>query len=144
MEEEAEKYFEKIDAMGGVVAGIEKGFFQREIARSAYRYQRDLENKTKYHVGVNEFVDEDEEIDIPILKIDREVEKKQCESLQKVLDKRDGDEVRRRLKRLEEGAQGGDNVVPLILEAVKSYATIGEISHSLKGVYGEYTEKPVF
>ena len=144
MEREAEKYFEKIEEMGGVVAGIEKGFFQREIARSAYHYQRDLERKAKYHVGVNEFVDGDEVLDIPILKIDREVEKRQCDSLQKVLDERDSEEVERRLEALEKGARAEENVMPLILDAVKSYATIGEISLCLKGVYGEYTERPVF
>jgi methylmalonyl-CoA mutase N-terminal domain/subunit len=144
MEDEAEKYFERIEEMGGVVAGIEKGFFQREIARSAYRYQRDLEEKKKFHVGINEFVDEDEEIDIPILKIDHEVEKRQSQSLQKILDKRDSDEVQRRLEALEEGAKVGDNVMPRILDAVKAYATIGEISDCLKSVYGEYREKPVF
>ncbi len=144
MEEEAEAYFRKIEEMGGVVAGIEKGFFQREIARSAYRYQRELEAKKKYHVGINEFVDDEEEIDIPILKIDHETERMQCESLQRVLDNRDNDVVKKRLEALEEGASAGDNVMPLILDAVKSYATIGEISGCLKGVYGEYTEKPVF
>ncbi len=144
MEEEAENYFRKIEDMGGVVAGIEKGFFQREIARAAYRYQRDLEEKTKYHVGVNEFVDEDEVIEIPILKIEREVEEKQCESLQNVLDGRDNPDVERKLRALEEGAKEGENLMPLIFDAVKSYATIGEITQQLKGVFGEYREKPVF
>jgi methylmalonyl-CoA mutase N-terminal domain/subunit len=144
MEEQAENYFSKIDEMGGVVAGIERGFFQREIARAAYRYQRDLEEKTKYHVGINEFVDDEEVIEIPILKIEREVEEKQCESLQKILETRDDTEVEKRLDALEEGAKGGNNVMPLIFDAVKSYATIGEIAQRLKGVYGEYTEKPVF
>jgi methylmalonyl-CoA mutase N-terminal domain/subunit len=144
LEEGAENYFRQIDEIGGVVAGIEQGFFQREIAKSAYRYQKELERKIKYHVGVNEYVDEGEKLEIPILKIDHEVERRQCRSLQKVLDERDNDEVKKALDRLEEGAQEGVNVMPLILDVVKSYATIGEISQCLKGVYGEYTETPVF
>jgi len=144
MEDEAEKYFGKIDAMGGVVAGIEKGFFQREIARSAYRYQHALEEKVRYHVGVNEFVDEEEELDIPTLKIDHEVEERQCEALRKVMAERNDSDVEDRLRTLTKGAERGDNVMPLILEAVRSYASIGEISQCLKDVYGEYREKPVF
>ncbi len=144
MEDEAEKYFRKIDSMGGVVAGIEKGFFQREIARSAYRYQHDLEEKVRYHVGVNEFVDEEEELDIPTLKIDHEVEERQCEALGKVMAERNDSEVENRLRTLANGAERGDNVMPLILEAVRSYASIGEMSQCLKDVYGEYREKPVF
>ena len=144
MEEEAENYFQKIDEMGGVVAGIEKGFFQREIARSAYRYQRALEDKMKFHVGVNEFIDDEEVLEIPVLKIDAEVERRQCDSLRKVIEKRDSGEVMRRLGALEEGAGDGANVMPLILDAVRAYATLGEITQCLKGVYGEYTERPVF
>ncbi len=144
MEEGAEGYFEKIGEMGGVVAGIERGFFQREIAGAAYRYQRELEKKVKFHVGVNEFIDEEEVLEIPILKIDEEVERKQCESLRKIRESRDGGEVHRRLDLLVEGANSGENIMPLILEAVKAYATIGEICECLKGVFGEYTERPVF
>src|SRR4029079_17329265 len=94
IEAEAEKYFELIDAQGGVIACIENGFFQREIADAAYRYQKELDNKEKIVVGVNDFVEEGEEIDIPILYISKEVEEKQVKRLKEMKASRNNDDVK--------------------------------------------------
>lgn len=144
MEEEAREYFRKIDELGGVVAAIEKGFQQREIAKAAYRYQREIEKKRKIVVGVNEFVDEDEEITIPILKIDPSIEKKQREAVQKVRDGRDNERVEKCLNELKDAAKGTENLMPYILEATRNYATLGEMVSVMTEVFGGYTEKPVF
>ncbi|MFQ6104806.1 MAG: methylmalonyl-CoA mutase [Candidatus Glassbacteria bacterium] len=144
MEEEAREYFRKIDELGGVVAAIEKGFQQREIAKAAYRYQREIEKKRKIVVGVNEFVDEDEEITIPILKIDPSIEKKQREAVQKVRDGRDNERVEKCLNELKDAAKGTENLMPYILEATRNYATLGEMVSVMREVFGGYTEKPVF
>jgi len=144
LEGEADDYFRKIDDLGGVVAAIEKGFQQREIARASYRYQKEIEEKRKIVVGVNAFTDEDEPIEIPILKIDPETEEEQCRAVQKVREGRDNRKVEKCLKDLADAARGSDNLMPYILEATRSYATLGEMSQVLKSVFGEYTEKPVF
>jgi methylmalonyl-CoA mutase N-terminal domain/subunit len=144
MEEGANEYFKKIDELGGVVAAIEEGFQQREIARAAYRYQREIEEKRKIVVGVNDFVDEDEKVEIPLLVIDRETEEAQKSSVRKVREGRDNARVRRCLAELGDAARGRDNLMPYILEAARNYATLGEMAAVLKEVLGEYTEKPVF
>ncbi len=142
MEKEAMDYIEKIDKMGGMVAAIEAGFPQREIQDAAYEYQKAVESGEKIVVGVNEFVvDEDQPVEI--LYIDNTVEEKQIKRLKAVREKRDKNRWEKSLKELKMAAQRDLNLMPFILDAVKSYATIGEIVNTLKEVYGEY-EEPIF
>jgi methylmalonyl-CoA mutase, N-terminal domain len=142
MEEGARAYFDRIDEIGGVLAGIDQGFFQREIADSAFTYQRQLESKEKIMVGVNDFVDE-APIDIPILKIDPEVEREQVRRVRELKASRDNDAVQRRLQALADATERGENVMPYILEAVRVYATVQEVSDAMKAVLGSYRE-PAF
>jgi methylmalonyl-CoA mutase, N-terminal domain len=144
MEEQAEDYFRRIDELGGVVKGIEAGFFQREIGRSAYEYQKAVEREQKIVVGVNRFQVEGEKIEIPILKIDPEVEIEQRNAVRKVRADRDNDKVARELARLEKAARGGDNLMPVIVDCSRCYCSEGEIIAALKEVFGEYQEPPVF
>ncbi len=144
MEEEAYKYFDKVESLGGVLAAIEKGFFQREIANSAYRYQKEIEEKRRIIVGVNEYVLEGEEIKIPVLKIDPEVEKKQIERLNKVRRERDNKKVQEALDALRKASEGEENVMPYVVECVKAYATIGEICDVWRDVFGEWEEPKIF
>jgi methylmalonyl-CoA mutase N-terminal domain/subunit len=144
MEEQAEEYFKRVDELGGVVKAIEMGFFQREIGRSAYEYQKAVERKRKIVVGVNRFQLEDETIEIPILKIDPQVEPDQRASVQKVRAERDNDKAGRELARLGKAARGADNLMPVILECARCYCTEGEIIGALKEVFGEYQEPPIF
>jgi methylmalonyl-CoA mutase N-terminal domain/subunit len=143
LEREAYKYFERIDKMGGVVKAIEKGFFQKEISRSAYEYQRKLERQEKYHVGVNVF-EEDEKPDIEILKIPKTVEKAQIQSLRKVKKERNSRKVKESLKALRNAAADSAPLMPRILDCVRVYATLGEMCNSLKEEFGEYHEPIIF
>ncbi len=143
MEEDAEKYFEEIDRRGGVLKCIEEGYFQREIAEAAYRYQKQIESKDRIVVGVNEFVLEDEKVEIPILKIDPEVEREQVRNVQKVREKRDNDKVKRSLENLKRVAQGTENTMPALIECVRCYTTEGEICDVLREVFGTYVEPPL-
>jgi methylmalonyl-CoA mutase N-terminal domain/subunit len=140
MEEKAMGYIQKIDAMGGAVAAIEKGFFQKEIADSAYRYQREAEEKKRILVGVNEFTIEEEECPIELLRIDPKIEKQQVERLQKLKRERDNRKVKEILEKLHYAAEKEENLMPTIIEAVKAYVTLGEITDVLRKVYGEYKE----
>ncbi|MGQ9475646.1 MAG: acyl-CoA mutase large subunit family protein [Actinomycetota bacterium] len=144
MEEEAEEYFRRIEEQGGVLACIENGFFQREIADAAYRYQVAVERGEKVVVGVNRFRDPGERLDIEILKIDPEVERKQKERLARLRAERSTAEVERTLEDLKEGARGDANLMPLIINCARAYCTEGEIIGALKEVYGEYREKPIY
>lgn len=144
MEEETWQYFEKISALGGVIPAIEKGFFQREIANSAYIYQKEIENKKRVIVGVNEYLIPDEKIEIDLLEIGPQVEEEQKESLKQLRRERDNKEVKDSLKNLQKVAKSSSNIMPAIIEAVKSYATIGEIIGVLKEVFGEYKEPIIF
>jgi methylmalonyl-CoA mutase N-terminal domain/subunit len=144
MEEKAEDYFERIDEMGGVVKAIEKGFFQKEIGRSAYEYQKAVEAGRKIVVGVNRFKLEGEELEIPLLKIDEQVEIDQCEAVRSVRAKRDNDKTAREIDRLKNTARGTDNLMPVILDCARCYCTEGEIIKGLKEVFGEYQEPPFF
>jgi len=143
MEEKAEEYFQKIEELGGVIKAIEKGFFQKEIGKSAYEYQRAVEEGRKIVVGVNKFALEDEKIEIPILKIDPKVEKEQKRAVRKLREERDNNKVARELERLKETARGTDNLMPVILDCARCYCTEGEIIAALKEVFGEYKE-PIF
>ena len=133
----------EIDERGGVVKCIKNGFFQRQISDSAYAFQKSLEEKRRFQVGVNCFRDS-EPTPIPILKIDPEIEKKQVARVKKLRSERDGDLVAEKLKQLEAAAGSNKNLVPYILECVRSYSTVGEIVRSLKKVYGGYAEPSVF
>ena len=141
IESKAYESFNKIDSLGGVIPAIELGYFQTEIANSSIEYQRKVETKNRIIVGVNEFYKNEEEIDIPILKIREEVETEQVSNINKVRKDRDNDIVEQKLQIISKSAlKGGVNLIPLIIDAAKCNATLGEIVESLKKVYGEWTE----
>jgi methylmalonyl-CoA mutase N-terminal domain/subunit len=144
IEAEAERYFELIDAQGGVIPCIENGFFQREIADAAYKYQQELDKKEKIVVGVNEFVEEEENIDIPILYISKEVEEMQVKRLKELKASRNNDDVKDSLKALRLSAQDGTNLMPKVLDCARKYVTLGEMCAELKEVFGVYEEQAVF
>ncbi|HHJ53390.1 MAG TPA: methylmalonyl-CoA mutase, partial [Caldithrix abyssi] len=123
---------------------IEKGFFQKEIARAAYQYQNEIENGDRYIVGVNKFQDEDEKIEIPILEIGPEVEKKQRDNLKKLRAERDNKRVQNCLAELKHAAQNDINLMPKLVECAHAYATVGEMINTLKEVFGEYVEPAEF
>jgi len=137
IEEEAMEYIDKIDEMGGATSAIQKGFYQKEIADSAYRSQREIESKQRIVVGMNEFVT-DAKVPIKILRIAPEAEKRQIERLRKVRAERNGKKVKEALEKLRKAAESQENLMPYIFEAVKAYATNGEISDTLREVFGEY------
>jgi|YelNatPaOPRAMG01_1025707.scaffolds.fasta_scaffold12871_3 methylmalonyl-CoA mutase N-terminal domain/subunit len=144
IEEKAAKYIEKIDDMGGAVAAIEKGFMQREIMESAYRYQKEVESKKRIVVGVNEFVSE-EKTPIKILRIDPEIEKTLVKRLNEVKRQRNNEKVKEALDNLRKAAEKEDvNLMPFIIQAVKEYATLGEICDTLRQVFGEYKPPSIF
>jgi methylmalonyl-CoA mutase N-terminal domain/subunit len=144
MEKEAEAYFEKIEALGGVIPAIEAGFFQREIAEAAYRYQLELDKKEKIIVGVNEYVEEGEHIDIPILTISPEVEVKQRKRLADLRQSRNNEEAECKLEELNRAASDGVNLMPKLIDCTNAYVTLGEMCGSLKKVFGEHEEIAVF
>jgi len=144
IEKRAYEYFEKIERLGGVIKAIERGFFQKEISDAAYRYQREIERKKRIIVGVNEYVVENEKIEIPILMIDPEVERVQVARVRALRTRRDNDLVKRRLESLKNAARGTDNLMPHIVEAARAHATLGEMIDVLKAVFGEYKEIPIF
>lgn len=144
IEREAEEYFEKIDALGGVIPAIESGFFQREIADAAYRYQQELDRKEKLIVGVNEFIEENEEIEIPILQITKDVELKQIERVRQLRATRDQARVDETLATLRVAAEEDRNLMPAVLDCARAYVTVGEMCRLLEEVYGVYEETPVF
>ena len=144
METEAEKYFEEIENLGGVIPAIEKGYFQREIAYAASEYQQKIDEKELIHVGVNDFIKEDEEIEIPLLEIGDEAENIQIESLAKLRKERDENMVQKALSRIQEACVNSDNIMPPIIEASKAFATMGEIVVAMKAEFGEWQEAAVF
>lgn len=144
MEDEAEKYFGKIESLGGVIPAIEAGFFQKEIANAAYRYQRELDNKEKIVVGINDFVEEEEKIDIPILTIPKEVEEMQIKRLKELKASRDNKKVKECMNNLVKSANDGTNLMPVILDCARSNVTLGEMCSELKTVFGVYEEQTVF
>jgi methylmalonyl-CoA mutase, N-terminal domain len=142
MERQAEAYFKRIEELGGVIPAIEAAFFQREIADAAFRYQQELEQRRRLMVGVNEFTVEEEE-PIEILRIDPALEREQAERVRDVRRKRDQARCANALDRLRKAAAGTDNLMPYILDAVRAYATEGEIMHTMIEVFGTYTEQAV-
>jgi methylmalonyl-CoA mutase N-terminal domain/subunit len=144
MEKEANEIFEQIDALGGVIPAIEAGYFQKEIADAAYRYQKEVERKEKFIVGVNEFVEENEKIDIPILTISPEVEIQQKKRLADLRQSRNQQAVTESLKEIKAAAIDGKNLMPVLLKAAHNYVTLGEMVGELKEVFGIYEEVSVF
>lgn len=144
IEAEAERYFDLIDSQGGVIPCIENGFFQREIADAAYKYQLELDKKEKIVVGINDFVEEDEVIDIPILQISKEVEEKQVKRLKELKASRNQEDVKNALKALNKAAADGTNLMPVVLDCARKYVTLGEMCAELKVVFGVYEEQAVF
>lgn len=139
LEQEAEDYIKKIDELGGAPLAIEMGYIQKEIQKSAYQYQKDIESGNRVIVGVNKFVTE-EETQQEILRIDPITEKNQIEFLRKVKSERSEQQVQEKLKSLKEAAQSNRNLMPYIIDAVSVYASIGEICNILRDVFGEYRE----
>jgi methylmalonyl-CoA mutase N-terminal domain/subunit len=147
LEEEAENYFRRIEALGGVVAGIEQGFFQKEIARAAYQYQQEMEKKQRVIVGVNEYVEEGEKLEIPILHIGEQVEEEQKRAIAELKRTRHEAATSAALRSLTAAAAtapGEANLMEKILDAARAYATEGEIRNAMREVFGDYVESPVF
>jgi len=142
IEKGAVTYIEKIDAMGGMLRAIESGFVQGEIQKAAYEFQRAIEKKEQIVVGVNDFIAE-EERNIPTLRIDAEIERSQVARLNALRAKRDSARAKSALAELQRRATSTENLLPAILAAVESYATVGEISNALRRVFGEYQESVV-
>ncbi|NLV75594.1 MAG: methylmalonyl-CoA mutase family protein [Tissierellia bacterium] len=142
IEKEAMKYIEKIDELGGAPKAIEKGYIQKEIQDSAYRYQMEIESQERIVVGVNKFqIDEDHHEDI--LRVDPEVERLQRQKLETLRNERDNNQVKESLKALEDAAKTDVNLMPYILDSVKTYATLGEICGVLREVFGEYEQSVI-
>jgi len=144
MEKEANKIFDQVDAIGGVIPAIEAGYFQKEIADAAYRYQKEIEKKEKFIVGVNEFIEPDEKVDIPILYISPEVEKKQRKRIAELKQNRSTETVEESLNEIKQTALNGNNIMPVLIKAAHNYVTLGEMVNQLKEVYGIYEEAAVF
>ena len=134
----AEAYIAKVDEMGGALAAIEKGYIQQEIQESAYRHQQAVEQGEQIVVGVNAFQIEEEQRDLEALKVDPAVEAAQRRRLADLRARRDNAKVAEILARIEQAARGDENLMPLFIEAVERYATLGEISDALRRVWGEY------
>jgi len=144
MEKQANEIFEQIDSFGGVIPAIEAGYFQKEIADAAYTYQKEVERKEKFIVGVNEFVEKEEKIEIPILYISPEVEKKQKQQLAELRQHRSQEAVDNCLKEIKDAAVNNNNLMPPLIKAAHNYVTLGEMTGELKEVFGIYEETAVF
>jgi methylmalonyl-CoA mutase N-terminal domain/subunit len=140
MEEKTFEYIRKIDEMGGAIVAIEKGFFQKEIADSSYKYQKEIDEIKRTIVGVNDYKIEKEEIPVKLLRVDPKVGKEQVANLKKMKQERDKKKVEETLGKLRYSAQKDENLMPVIIESAKAYATLGEICEVLRQVYGEYKE----
>jgi len=144
METRAEKYFDEIENLGGVIPAIEKGYFQMEIARAASDYQQKIDDKQLIHVGVNAFIKQDEEIKIPLLEIGDEAENRQVNALAHLRNERDENAVQLALSQIQDACTNGYNIMPPIIAAAKSFATMGEIVVAMKAEFGEWQEAAVF
>jgi methylmalonyl-CoA mutase N-terminal domain/subunit len=140
MEKVTFDYIRKVDEMGGAIVAIEKGFFQKEIADSAYKYQKEIEEMKRIVVGVNDFKNEKEDLPIELLRVDREAEKMQTAALSKLKRERNKKKVEDALNNLRHAAEKDENLMPTIIDAVKVYSTLGEICEVLRQIYGEYKE----
>ena len=143
MEEEAENYFDQIEELGGVIPAIKKNFFQREIGNASYKYQREVENNARIIVAVNKYQQKDSS-STEILKIDEAVAKIQMDKLNLLKKERDNDAIKERLEKLKKAAQGTENLMPYIIDAVREYTSIGEIMRTLEEVFGTYREDSIF
>ncbi len=143
MEEETYQYWDRVEKLGGVIPAIEKGFYQREISQAAYKYQKEIDEKKRIIVGVNEY-HIDESVDIPILKMDEKGEERQINRLNKLKKNRNNQKVNNNLKKLQKAAKGEENMMPFILDCVHSYATLGETCQVLRDVFGEYEEPAIY
>ncbi len=139
MERQAREYFDRIESLGGVVSAIEKGFFQKEIAAAAYKYQQEIDNDERVVVGVNEFTS-DEPVEIPILEMDPDGFERQCQRLKALRSNRNKSRHSASLVAIEKAAEGDQNLMPHFIEAAKAKATLGEMCDVLRGVFGEYRE----
>ena len=138
LEKEAEKYIARVDELGGMVSAIEQGYPQREIQNTSYAMQLEIEKKERLIVGMNAFTQE--AAPVPVMKIDPKIEREQGERLRAMRSRRDAKAHAAALEKIERAAKGRDNLVPLVLDAVKAYATVGEISNVLRSVWGEHVE----
>jgi methylmalonyl-CoA mutase N-terminal domain/subunit len=138
VERAAWDYIRRIDSMGGMVAAIEKSYPQREVAEASYRYQMAVDKKEKIIIGVNDYVTQEKPLEI--LQIDETVAHRQAARLSKLRAERSSAEVERRLKALRQAAEGSENLMPFIYDAVKAYATLGEICEAMRTVFGAYEE----
>jgi len=143
MEEETYRYWDRVEQLGGVLPAIEKGFYQREIAQAAYKYQKEIDENKRTIVGVNEY-QLDEPVDIPILKMDEKGEERQINRLNTLRKNRNKQKYERNLERLRKAAEGDENLMPYILDCVHSYATLGETCQVLRDVFGEYDEPAIY
>jgi methylmalonyl-CoA mutase N-terminal domain/subunit len=142
IEQEAENYINKIDSLGGMVSAIEKGYVQHEIQTAAYEFEKQLEAGERVIVGVNKFKsDSDEKPEL--LKIDMNIQEEQIKFLNKIRSERNNAEATQKLSSLEKAATRNDNLLPFIIDAVKAYCSVGEISNSMRKVFGEYKETVV-
>jgi methylmalonyl-CoA mutase N-terminal domain/subunit len=144
MEAQANIIFDEIDALGGVIPAIEMGYFQKNISDAAYRYQKEVERKEKFIVGVNEFVEENEKVDIPLLTVSPEVERVQREQLIALKQSRNTKEVEKALEKIQLAAKENRNLMPALLDAAEKYVTLGEMVHELRLIFGTYQETAVF
>lgn len=140
IEKDAEEYINRIDSMGGVISAIEAGYIQSEIQKSAYKFQQEVERGERIIVGVNKFQSEEKEL-TELLKIDENIQCNQIAFLNDIRAKRNSNDVKKKLSSLKTAAEGNSNLMPYILDAVKSYASIGEICNTLREVFGEYREQ---
>jgi len=140
IERQVYDYWEQVEALGGVLPAIERGFFQSEISESAYRYQQETDDNQRVIVGVNGYIDPDEDLRIPILEMDPQGYDRQLERLRTLRDERDNEVVSVALQALGRAAEGKENTMPYIIEAVRAYATLGEITDVFREVFGEYRE----
>ncbi|MFX1324839.1 MAG: methylmalonyl-CoA mutase [Promethearchaeota archaeon] len=143
MEEEAENYFKQIEDLGGVIPAIKANFFQKEIANASYKYQKEIENRERIIVAVNQF-QQKEPYTVPLLKIDEDVAKEQAKMLNDIKVERKNAVVNEKLEKLKEAAYGTENLMSYIMDAVRYYASIGEIINALKEVFGTYHEDSIF
>jgi methylmalonyl-CoA mutase N-terminal domain/subunit len=142
IEAQARDYFRQIDQMGGVIPALKVGFFQREIAEAAYRYQREIDEKARIIVGVNEYL-EDDPLTIPILEMDPDGERRQIARLHRLREQRDNEKVGATLAALRDTARDHANLMPFILDAVRAYATLQEITDVFRDVFGVYQEPAI-
>ncbi len=144
MEKQANEIFDQIDSLGGVIPAIEAGYFQKEIADAAYIYQKAVERKEKFIVGVNEFIEENEKLEIPILLISPEVEKKQKREMAELRQSRNQKDVEESLAEIKRACEDGTNLMPVLIKAAHNYVTLGEMVGEMKDVFGIYEEAAVF